>query len=107
LSAVEVLRAAAKVAKTPQESQMIDNSLMYAQEYAASLDRNADEKKLMDEQGKTGKGMIAHVVVNPPQLRHRAEFVAKGPHRFVVGVLKSVHCDNPALDLAVNSSGKL
>jgi hypothetical protein len=33
--------------------------------------------------------------------------VAKGSHRFLVGVLKGVHCDNPALDLTINASGKL
>jgi hypothetical protein len=30
-------------------------------------------------------------------------FLPAGPHRFVVGVLKAVHCDSPALDLTVTS----
>ena len=43
--------------------------------------------------------------VSIPRLKHR-EFVARGPHRFLVGVLKSVHCDNPALDLTVSTMDK-
>ena len=41
----------------------------------------------------------------PPRKR-RPEFVPKGPHRFAVGVLKSVTCENPSLDLTVSSKGK-
>ena len=41
-----------------------------------------------------------------PTLKRRPEFVSKGPHRFAVGVLKSVTCGNPALDLTVSSKGK-
>jgi hypothetical protein len=33
-------------------------------------------------------------------------FVSKGPHRFVVGVLKSVQCDPPNLNLTVTSQAK-
>ena len=32
--------------------------------------------------------------------------MAKGPHRFLVGVLKSVHCSTPQIDLTVDSGGK-
>jgi hypothetical protein len=34
-------------------------------------------------------------------VRHETPLI--GPHRFVLGVLKNVHCDNPALDLNVIS----
>jgi hypothetical protein len=37
-----------------------------------------------------------------PRLKHR-DFVAKGLHRLAVGVLKGVHCDEPALDLTVSA----
>lgn len=109
-NAVKVLQAAAKVAKTPEESRMVDNSLMRAQGYAETQARFAEQKRRMDEQGKGTDGAeVTTTVTNTtiPQLKKRPEFVAKGPHRFVVGVLKSVHCDTPALDLTVNASGKL
>ena len=35
-----------------------------------------------------------------------AQRFLKGQHRFIVGVLKGVHCDNPALSLTVTASGK-
>ena len=100
-NAVNVLREAAKVAKTPEQSQMIDNILMHAQEYAEQKRRRDAEEK--------DSGEVTATVTNTtiPQLKKRPEFVAKGPHRFVVGVLKSVRCDTPALDLTVNASGKL
>jgi hypothetical protein len=41
-----------------------------------------------------------------PKLKHRPQFVPKGPHRYAVGVLKSVTCDAPSLDLTVSGSGK-
>jgi hypothetical protein len=41
-----------------------------------------------------------------PKLKRREQFVPKGPHRFAVGVLKSVTCDSPSLDLTVSGSGK-
>jgi hypothetical protein len=41
-----------------------------------------------------------------PHLAARKEFVASGPHRFLVGVLKAVHCDAPNLDLTVTSGAK-
>jgi Domain of unknown function (DUF4352) len=37
----------------------------------------------------------------------RAESTPSGPHRFVLGVLENVHCDNPALDLNVFSNGNI
>ncbi len=38
-NAVNVLHSAAKLAKTPQESQMVDNALMHAQEYVDNQSR--------------------------------------------------------------------
>jgi len=109
-NAVAVLRTAAKIAKTPQESQMVDNMLMHAQEYEESQARFAEQKRQMDEEEKaSGDSSVTTIETNNPipRLKKRPEFVAKGPHRFVVGVLKGVHCDSPALDLTVNASGKL
>ena len=107
-SAVQVLRAAAKLAKTPEENQMVDNSLIHAQEYAEAQKRYAEEKEEAEkEDTETEASVKTTSEAARPQLKQRPAFVAKGPHRFVVGVLNSVHCDNPALDLTVNSNGKL
>jgi tetratricopeptide (TPR) repeat protein len=95
-NAVNVLRNAAKVAKTPQESQMVDNVLMHAQEYVENQARFAEQTRRMNEEEKTGNraGEVSttseeHI----PHLERRPDFVPRGPHRFLVGVLRDVHCN--------------
>ena len=108
-NAVDVLRAAAKIAKTEQESQQVDNALMHAQEYAEAQAQFSEQKKRISDEEKTEAGEAVEATDAPvPQLKRRPpEFVAKGPHRFVTGVLKSVRCNNPAIDLTVDNNGKL
>jgi Tfp pilus assembly protein PilF len=109
-NAVEVLRYAAKLAKTPQESQWVDNMLMHAQEYAEEQKQMAEQKKRMDEEGADSR--VARVAQNvsssapeAPRLMHR-EFVPAGPHRFFTGQLQDVHCESSNMDLSVKSPGK-
>jgi Tfp pilus assembly protein PilF len=104
-NAVRVLSLAAKLAKTPQETQAVDNMLMNAQEYAAAQQRSAEQNRRMAEEVKT-EGEGVSTVVALPQLTRRKEFVPSGPHRFLVGTLKSVHCDAPMLELTVSSDTK-
>jgi len=104
-NAMVVLHAAAKVAKTPEESQMVADALTRAQEYAEAQSQFAEQQKRARSDQSSHDGTLAEGAV--PRLRHRDQFVAKGPHRFAVGVLKSVTCDNPALELTVSGSGKL
>ena len=102
-SAVEVLRVAEKLAKTPEESQFVENALMHAQEYAARQEQMAQQKQRMAEE----------VVSEPsssnggdiPRLVHR-DFVPSGPHHFVTGVLQDVHCDSSNMDLSVKAGAK-
>ncbi|HEY6372776.1 MAG TPA: hypothetical protein VIX37_19520, partial [Candidatus Sulfotelmatobacter sp.] len=107
-NAVDVLRFAAKVAKTSEESQMVDNALMRAQEYTENQAHFAEQTRRMNEEEKAGSGTAVSTKSDGsiPHLARRSQFVPRGPHRFLVGVLKGVHCDNPALDLTLNSSGK-
>ena len=104
-NAIVVLHAAAKVAKTPEESQMVADVLTRAQEYAEAQSQFAEQQKRAREDQSSLDGTLAEGTV--PKLKHRDQFVPKGPHRFALGVLKSVTCENPALDLTVSGSGKL
>jgi Tfp pilus assembly protein PilF len=103
-SAVEVLHAAAKLAKTPQESEAVDNSLIHAQEYADAQEETEQNRRMMEE-APTGEEQITSSA-DIPHLARRKNFVPSGPHRFVVGVLNNVHCDAPNLDLTVTSGAK-
>jgi tetratricopeptide (TPR) repeat protein len=103
-NAIDVLRAAAKLAKTPEESQMVANVLTHAQEYVDAQSEFAEQQTRVREDHNSNNDVTASDGA-VPKLKHRPQFVPKGPHRFAIGVLKSVTCDNPALDLTVSGSG--
>ncbi|HET9307707.1 MAG TPA: tetratricopeptide repeat protein [Candidatus Sulfotelmatobacter sp.] len=102
-SAVEVLRVAEKLAKTPEESQFVENALMHAQEYAARQEQMAQQKQRMAEEAVNEPPSPSGGDI--PRLVHRA-FVPNGPHRFVTGVLQDVHCDSSIMDLSVKAGAK-
>ncbi len=112
-NAVAVLQMAAKVAKSPEERAAVDSSLTQAYQFAETQKRFA-------AQGRNGKDgtddkddddsdaeVTTTSTVSPPRLAHRPEFVPKGPHRFLVGMLQGVHCDDPAIELTVAVNGRL
>jgi len=110
-NAVEVLRNAVKLAKTQEESQMADNLLMHAQEYATALDQDASYRRQMAE----SKPRTAQATDDDDDddaddanasAVHQDTFVAKGPHHFQTGVLKDVRCKSTKLDLTINSSAR-
>lgn len=103
-SALQVLQAASKVARTEADVQAVENArtnvLLYTEQPAVS----AEQRKAWEQNG-TVTAQATTLDVPVPRLKHR-EFVPKGPHQFLVGVLKSVHCDNPALDFTVSTKDK-
>jgi Tfp pilus assembly protein PilF len=102
-SAVEVLQNAVKLAKTPEESQFVENALMHAQAYAASQQEMAQQKQRMAEEATVQATSSDGSDV--PRLAHR-DFVPRGPHRFVTGILQNVRCDSSEMDLSVKAGGK-
>jgi hypothetical protein len=94
------------VAKSPQEIQAVDNLRMNAQEYAAAQEQNAERNQHISEESKMAQAQVTSTEPDIPHLVRRKEFVPDGPHRFVVGILKAVHCDTPNLDLTVSSGTK-
>lgn len=104
-NAVRVLAYAAKLAKSPQDVQSVNYLLLNAQEYAASQEQTAEQNRRLGDAAKVGQEP-AGVDTDIPHLNRRKEFVASGPHRFVVGLLKDVHCDALNLDLTVTSGVK-
>lgn len=108
-NAIRVLEQTAKLAKTPEEIQSVDEALRNAQAYTDAQEQMEAQRRAMTEL-KSGGSQIDTVdstaSIEGPSLRRRDTFVAKGPHHFVTGTLKDIHCDNPQLDLTVNSAGK-
>jgi len=94
--AVAVLRGALRVAKSPEETAMVQNLLMHAEEYATARERQTEQDRRTAEE----------LQANPQTIAPPGEELPKGPHRFLVGTLQSVQCHTPGIDLAVSSKGK-
>lgn len=103
-SAIEVLRLAVKLAKTPEDRQMVDDALTRAQEYADAQAQREEPQPEDAARQLTGNDTVAGRAT--PRLKGAPEFVPKGQHRFAIGVLRNVTCNSPALDLTVSSQGK-
>jgi|tagenome__1003787_1003787.scaffolds.fasta_scaffold20990102_2 hypothetical protein len=105
-NAVDVLHAAAKLAKKPAEVQFVDNALMHAQEYEQSQQRYAEQKQQFEKATDNSSGQVVDVREGGiPKLKRR-DFVPRGPHHFLIGVLKNIHCEDPVMELTVSSKGK-
>jgi hypothetical protein len=107
-NAVRVLEQTARLARTPDEIQSVEQQLNNARKYAAAQEQEAELKRAMVEAAPGAATAMADssASVEGTTLRHRDTFVAKGPHHFLLGVLKNVHCDVAQLDLNVDASGK-
>ena len=114
-NAVEVLRNAVKLAKTPQENEFINSALLNAQTFASAREEAAEElpdTKEADSDSESensekdqNSGSAKSADPNIPRLAHR-DIVPTGPHHFVTGVLKDVHCDSSNMDLTVKIGAK-
>jgi Flp pilus assembly protein TadD len=105
--AATVIRNAMHLAKTPEEEASAQNFLQHAEDYA----QMQEQRRQYDDQIKAeGKSTAVVTTVTQadvvPRLALREQVAPKGPHRFLVGVLRNVHCDNPAMDLKLVSAGK-
>lgn len=104
-NAIQVLEAAAKLAKSPEEERWVENDMHQAEQMDQEQQRIADEEHRMDAAGKDSEPLAAGSDAAIPKLAHR-EFVPRGPHHFVTGTLENVHCESSTLDLAVKGGTK-
>jgi tetratricopeptide (TPR) repeat protein len=107
--AIQVLRAAEKLAKSPEEAELVENNLMHAQAYSAAQQQNVEQNQRIELDAKAARREVPgeeEGQAGGPGLLRREEFGARGPHRYIEGLLKDVRCDSANLDLTVASSGK-
>ena len=101
--AISVLRNALHIAKKPEELDLIQNLLSRAQAYAQM-------KQRADEQNAAWKAQSEAQESAPREeegtLAAPQEVATKGPHRFLIGKLKDVHCKSAVLDLSVVGEAK-
>lgn len=100
--AIQVLQNAAKLAKTPEEIIQVNNILMSAQTFASAQQRRSE----VQNQAGNAQVDVQTQVDAAPASAHHVPFVPKGPHHYLIGVLKDVHCNNPEMDLTVTSKVK-
>jgi len=107
-NAIAVLQAAAKLAKTPQDSEAVENMLVHAQLYSAEMALENKPTAEINAERSTEEASPGERAAKSdiPKLAHRASFVPSGPHRFLTGTLSQIHCDSPELDLTLNFDGK-
>ncbi|MGA9979503.1 MAG: DUF1570 domain-containing protein [Candidatus Sulfotelmatobacter sp.] len=102
-----VVRNALHFAKTPQETAMAENLLEHTEEYAEAQ----ETRRQFNEQLKAGTAQVT-ATGNVPEAEGGSasppaeERVPTGPYHFMVGVLKDVHCNAPAMDLNLVSGAK-
>ena len=96
--AVTVLQGALRLAKTPEETTMVENFLSHAQEYATARAQQREQDRRIATEQTVSSGSLEDRTPEP---------MPKGPHRFVVGKLQGVSCHEPRMELTVASNGKL
>jgi Flp pilus assembly protein TadD len=102
-----VIRNALHFAKTPQDTATAEDLLLRTEEYAQAQETS----RQFNEQLKAGTAQVT-ASGNVPEAEGASaslpaeEPVPKGPYHFMVGVLKDVRCNTPAMDLNLVSNGK-
>ncbi len=98
--AVAVLRNALRVAKSPEETAMVQNSLARAEEYMTAQQQAAEQSRRVAEELK------ATAQANAELAEPAEEEVPKGPHHFLSGVLQNVQCHAQSIELTITAKGK-
>src|ERR1700691_2497864 len=85
--AVAVLHEALRIAKAPAETAMVQNFLTQAESYATARERQTTAELEAKVQANAAPAEEIHADVEAPP-----EEPPKGPHRFLIGTLRDVHC---------------
>lgn len=105
--AVAVLRGALKVAKSPEETAMIQNFLMRAEEYASFRQKAAEQSsRLAAEVKANAQPNVGFAAEGDTNSQAAEEEIPKGPHRFLSGILQNVQCHAQRMDLTIAAKGK-
>ena len=105
--AINVIRNAMHLASSPEETAMAENFLTHAQEYSQAQEQNRVFSEQMKSAAATVDATSNVSKIDPAAgVSARDEPVPTGPHHFLVGVLRNVHCTIPAMDLNLTTAGK-
>jgi hypothetical protein len=108
-NAVVVLRNAMKLTKTQEDNELLTRALINAEEFSTAQAQAAERLKRYEEQSKAAEEAAASDKTSdasPVPRLVRRDFVPSGPHRFVIGVIQTVHCTEPSMELSVKLGAK-
>jgi tetratricopeptide (TPR) repeat protein len=95
--ALAVLRAALKVAKTPQQTASVEAFLTQVQNYAIARERTQSTSQML--QAAQSGATLAFAVDD--ETDSQDEVPLRGPHHFATGVVRSVRCHNSNINLTL------
>lgn len=102
--ATAVLQAALKIAKTPEETMMVQSRIQGVQQVLSARAQNREEIRRLNAMVNSKEQASPD---EAPAPERQPEQTAIGPHEALTGTLKNVHCSAPAvMDLDVESGGK-
>jgi tetratricopeptide (TPR) repeat protein len=105
--AVTVIRNAMHLASSPQDTAMAENFLMHAQEYEQAQEQGRSFSRQVDSDATVADSSSHASETDPPTAFSATNEPPRGgPHHFLTGVLKNVHCNTPAMDLNLIAGGK-
>jgi tetratricopeptide (TPR) repeat protein len=104
--AVAVLRGALRVAKSQEETAMVQNFLMQVEESAAREQEEEQSRLPAEALQATARADAASAGNGSAGAEAPEEELPKGPHRFMTGTLQNVHCHGPGIELTVTANGK-
>ena len=99
--AVAVLHEALRIAKSPEETAMVQNFLVQAERYATARERQTAEEVEASTQANAAPTEESNADADAPP-----EELPKGPHHFLVGTLRDVQCHASKIDLTMTAKGK-
>jgi tetratricopeptide (TPR) repeat protein len=104
--AITVLRVALKLAKTPEETAMVQSALNGTEQYGRAQEQMAEQNRRMAEEIKADAQVSATPEANDGSAEPAEEEPPRGPHRFLLGTMKNVQCHSPSLELTLETKGK-
>ena len=101
--ATAVLQAALKMAKTPEETMMVQSRIQALQQMQSVRAHNQEETRRFNAVANSGEQPAEEA--GTPETQQEQTII--GPHEALTGTLKNVHCSTPAvMDLDLESDGK-
>jgi tetratricopeptide (TPR) repeat protein len=101
-----VLHEALRLAKSPEETAMVQNFLAHAESYASAREQQTQQSRALDAQVRANAQANGATVIEGSAAQVHEEEPPKGRHHFIVGTLQNVHCGNPSIELSLIASGK-